>query len=255
VIPSEEDYEVVIFPDHHEIPEKLVNIHRGLQNALAAIKKLGVSSGTYKGIRFEIQKTKTTVDLDKKFDGNEADAIAAGWQENEFGWVCQDCATPVDEYSGAVELSEALVKAIVPDLDNRTDAERRLWKPDSPGQEKFTQILKSVAPTVISEDFCFEVTLLGWFPLIYDCCLKLEAINRQYPALNRIKAIQVKEKLGTLRFYSDYATREVDEVIAAAERESAKTCYYCGDPGSLENRGGWLLTICSRCETLRHRAI
>jgi len=59
-------------------------------------------------------------------------------------------------------------------------------------------------------------------------------------------ASQVKEKFGTLRFYGNNFTDEMDKLVDAAERKSAKTCEYCGKPGKQRN-GGWVRTLCNTC--------
>jgi hypothetical protein len=56
-------------------------------------------------------------------------------------------------------------------------------------------------------------------------------------------AVQVKEKLGTLRFYIDRGTDEHYNYIRFAEVMSAVTCEECGAPG--KRRGsGWIYTAC-----------
>ena len=47
-------------------------------------------------------------------------------------------------------------------------------------------------------------------------------------------AFQVKEKFGTLRFYMNRATKEINEVIAVAEARTETTCESCGGEGSLK---------------------
>jgi len=62
------------------------------------------------------------------------------------------------------------------------------------------------------------------------------------------RASQVKEKFGTLRFYMTTGSNEMYNLIDEAEKESAKTCEFCGKPGKLRS-GGWLLTLCDECAT------
>lgn len=57
-------------------------------------------------------------------------------------------------------------------------------------------------------------------------------------------ALQVKEKFGTLRFYTAGGDDFIYGVTSMAEAMSANTCEVCGKPGKL-NRGGW---IACRCE-------
>jgi hypothetical protein len=93
----------------------------------------------------------------------------------------------------------------------------------------------------------------GWNPLI-------NIVYDKKPAF--INIVQVKEKFGTLRIYLDilsseeYASQEFvafREVIGWAERESSKTCEWCGKPGTSDNRYYWLLTLCTSCKRKRKR--
>lgn len=60
------------------------------------------------------------------------------------------------------------------------------------------------------------------------------------------RASQVKEKFGTLRFYTSGHDDYVDGAIAVAEAMSAITCERCGAPGVI-NEKGWLRCLCPRC--------
>lgn len=60
-------------------------------------------------------------------------------------------------------------------------------------------------------------------------------------------AIQVKEKFGTLRFYTAGATDVHQAFIDYATILSAYTCEICGHKGKL-NKGGWLSVRCKEHE-------
>lgn len=86
----------------------------------------------------------------------------------------------------------------------------------------------------------------GWYGVIYNLSLGLESLQKDRPDLD-IVAEQVKEKFGTMRFYtnSDYDP-EVQELTDLAERQTAVTCEECGDTGALWRRGGWVRTLCDK---------
>lgn len=63
-----------------------------------------------------------------------------------------------------------------------------------------------------------------------------EDISDEFP---QVEAIQVKEKFGTLRFYTDYGNNYIYGAIAMAESMSAVTCETCGAPGKLYTHGWW----------------
>lgn len=86
----------------------------------------------------------------------------------------------------------------------------------------------------------------GWFELLKDCIAELKEICEK-EGIN-IKANQIKEKYGTLRFYVSEENDAIAKAIMKAEKRSAKTCENCGKEGELKNRGYWLYTQCAECE-------
>ena len=69
----------------------------------------------------------------------------------------------------------------------------------------------------------------GWFKLIDDLCDKITK-HCEENCYDDIKAVQVKEKWGTLRFYLNYSDDTIEQFIWDVERESAKICSICGEP-------------------------
>lgn len=82
----------------------------------------------------------------------------------------------------------------------------------------------------------------GWFDLINTLCylLQWDIDNNREP---QIEVVQVKEKYGGLRFYTNQATGRQSGCISMAESLSYKICEVCGCPGVI-NTGGWLSTRC-----------
>lgn len=60
------------------------------------------------------------------------------------------------------------------------------------------------------------------------------------------KAVQVKEKFGSLRFYVQYSTDEIEDLIDQAVIESLHTCEVCGAEARLEHSsdGYFRATLC-----------
>ena len=87
----------------------------------------------------------------------------------------------------------------------------------------------------------------GWYQIIDDLCAKIKAhvdeVKLKYPKY-KMEASQVKEKFGTLRFYTDYSHPAVEEFIREAVALSAKTCDVCGEPGHCASYRGWWMTMC-----------
>ena len=68
-----------------------------------------------------------------------------------------------------------------------------------------------------------------------------------------VTVIQVKEKLGGLRFYVDGAPTEYHREILKAEDESYKTCEHCGVTDNVTlgpvGDGLWSFTLCRKCRS------
>ena len=62
----------------------------------------------------------------------------------------------------------------------------------------------------------------------------------------QVEAVQVKEKYGTLRFYTNRHDDTIDALISFAEDISGCTCENCGSPGN-PSRSGWIKVQCSSC--------
>ena len=89
----------------------------------------------------------------------------------------------------------------------------------------------------------------GWFSIIDGLSKKIEFWNECHPD-QRVEAVQVKEKYGSLRFYIDNYVDEVEKWIEEADLESEKTCEICGEPGEIRNFG-WLKCLCDKHEQER----
>lgn len=61
--------------------------------------------------------------------------------------------------------------------------------------------------------------------------------------LPQVTAEQVKEKFGTLRFYTNLGDDYIYGLVAMAESMSARVCERCGKPGKLFT-SGWFYTAC-----------
>jgi len=82
----------------------------------------------------------------------------------------------------------------------------------------------------------------GWFDILWRLCEDIEKLT----PLEEFEVSQVKEKFGTLRFYTWRSTDEIEKRICKAERESAKTCEWCGEYGHRRNKE-WIVTMCNGC--------
>ena len=79
----------------------------------------------------------------------------------------------------------------------------------------------------------------GWSKII-------DYLYDNLPIPDRLKVYQVKEKFGTLRFYTSGTTKDEDVIIRNAENMSGETCEVCGEPGSVRSQGWWLTCWCDK---------
>lgn len=103
----------------------------------------------------------------------------------------------------------------------------------------------------------YEAVGPGWKPL-------LEELDRRFQQVvgekhSEIRILQIKEKFGTLRVYTDLSafdekTRSLLHIaITEVEIKSAETCEECGQPGYPKNRHqyGWIKTLCEEHHNAR----
>lgn len=88
----------------------------------------------------------------------------------------------------------------------------------------------------------------GWRPILERLHVDLLRVAPTYGVT------QVKEKFGGLRVYLLREPSKVSQLLAAAEREAARTCEVCGQPGKLR-QGSWLKTLCDEHAAGRAAAV
>ena len=87
----------------------------------------------------------------------------------------------------------------------------------------------------------------GWYELLKPLFEYIENYNKNKKDDEKIIIKQVKEKFGTLRFYTSFETDELSELISNAEDESSKTCELCGSKEHVGHTFGWITTCCEEC--------
>lgn len=113
------------------------------------------------------------------------------------------------------------------------------------------EMIKERFPKLIAEIDCGIYCESGWDQIIFDLCQKIVDLAKE----KNVKCptiAQLKEKFGGLRFYLDYCSNNIfDDVcnfIAAAEKQSTKTCEFCGKEGLIKSQRGWLKAVCDQCD-------
>lgn len=116
--------------------------------------------------------------------------------------------------------------------------------------------LRHECPKLYKYGIVFECGY-GWFDIIHDLSIKIEYLLEEATEMHcavegeenenaEMFAVQVKEKYGTLRFYMSCETREMSDLIHAAEVLSSKTCENCGATGTVRGTT-WFSTRCNKC--------
>lgn len=84
----------------------------------------------------------------------------------------------------------------------------------------------------------------GWYDLIYNLCRDIMSYcnSTGYPVP---KAVQVKEKYGTLRFYVDQGDDHIYGLISYYSQRSRTTCETCGNIGKMRGNS-WLYVSCDK---------
>lgn len=92
----------------------------------------------------------------------------------------------------------------------------------------------------------------GWKELIDEVSSKIETINNKYSPSSYIRAAQIKQKFGGLRYYVDIEdideqdVKYVYDVIAEAESKSFTICEVCGQHASTaKDRRYYVETLCN----------
>lgn len=86
----------------------------------------------------------------------------------------------------------------------------------------------------------------GWYKIIDLLCelLQWDTDKNKHP---QIEAVQVKEKHGSIRFYTNGEDDKQHGLICFAERLSEETCEECGSMENVTQTTGWICTLCPIC--------
>ena len=112
------------------------------------------------------------------------------------------------------------------------------------GQKKETEALK--CPHVIFGIECGK----GWKDLYQPIIHYIEDYNKDKEGDDKIEILQIKEKFGGLRFYTNFVTQELTDMIDEAESKSYHTCEACGryiKAPIIENH--WIYSECQECHS------
>ena len=120
--------------------------------------------------------------------------------------------------------------------------------------EDYPKIFKQKDDHMTNTCMCWGICVGdGWYDIIDCLCERIQHhcdwVNGKNPDKDKfqVEAIQVKEKFGGLRFYTNYEDDHISGLINMAYAMADRTCEDCGMPGQLRD-SGWLKTLCDECE-------
>lgn len=111
-------------------------------------------------------------------------------------------------------------------------------------------------PQIYDSNFYFECGV-GWLPIISSLSFAIQQHINNKNAIGEenfsVKAVQVKEKFGGLRFYVNGSDDYVNGMIRMAESISYKMCEVCSSPGTSRS-GPWIRVLCDAHNADREEA-
>jgi len=108
--------------------------------------------------------------------------------------------------------------------------------------EKYRKKFLDNYPRIYDKNFYFECDE-GWGDLLLDLSNKIQK-HCDESGCKQVKALQVKEKFATLRFYISGGDDYISKLIDEAEAKSADICEVTGGYGILHRKGYYYKTVC-----------
>lgn len=90
----------------------------------------------------------------------------------------------------------------------------------------------------------------GWHNLLAELLEKIDIVLCGSDAV--LVVLQIKEKLGSLRFYRRLRNATLDQekkvakLISSAQDQSAHTCFECGGAAQMRADGRWIVPLCDK---------
>jgi len=116
------------------------------------------------GAKFRASIQTVVEENDKVFDGTEKQALKAGWVENEFGWVCKECAGTEFEIGGSADdeegntLKAAFVSATSAELvDGEEQLEHSNGKLAAPTEKAKKEKVKKLVEKIVEEEPSIDI--------------------------------------------------------------------------------------------------
>ena len=123
-------------------------------------------------------------------------------------------------------------------------------------KEELEQKLKDKYPQLLDSLPYFECGD-GWYNILSNMCFRIQQSidkrSKDNPELLEFRFVQIKEKFGGLRAYTQGYDEYANAIIDMAESMAAVTCETCGSPGKTRNPG-WYAVRCENCQSKYKKA-
>jgi hypothetical protein len=120
--------------------------------------------------------------------------------------------------------------------------------------EKYPKLFKQkdlpMDQTCMNWGICTEN---GWYWLIDNLCSCIQDyidVNKK----KQVEIVQLKEKFGSMRFYTNHSDDLISGMIWLAEHYSWNICEKCGSTNDITHTKGWIKTLCKKCAEKKNEA-
>jgi len=136
-------------------------------------------------------------------------------------------------------------------IDERKISEEKILK-------KYPKIFRQKKLSMTQTCMCWGLEVgFGWHWLIDNLCGCIQSYideNKKYNSeIHQIETTQVKEKYGSLRFYTNGGDDTIKGMIWLAEYLSNYICEECGSIEDVNQTKGWIITLCKNCLKKREK--
>ncbi len=92
----------------------------------------------------------------------------------------------------------------------------------------------------------------GWYDILDRLCEKIQNYV-DATGCSQVEASQVKEKFGTLRFYTHGGDETTEKFVDEVVEETYNICELCGSKEDIQPTTGWIQYLCSGCRKKHKR--
>ena len=113
----------------------------------------------------------------------------------------------------------------------------------------------------VREDYDYSYTELdempkGWRKAFGNMMMEeLREVLVEENFLDGFRILEIKEKWGELRLYTNYHNDKIERIIKKYTTLSRNICIHCGKPDTHMTYGGWYSPVCEECHEKRQQEL